>query len=476
MDKGKDNDFRYILQTLIKRWYIILLMVLITSSYAYYKIKYKTVTIYEAKSSLMVGNPVGGQGTSFHLEELSLYERYIQTYCALAKTDIVARGVAEKLQGRIPATAIQGAINVSPLENTQFINISVTWGDPKAAMDIINAFSEVFIKEAHDFYPTCTIQVIDSAKGASSIVLSNRSYAMIAPLAGVVLAILMIFGIELFDNTIKTDEDVKEYLKSSVLGEVPKERNMIKKITAETLKEIDPVLLESFRTLRTNIEFITSCNNIKAVAVTSARPGEGKTMTASLLASVMAQAGKKTILIDCDLRNPNVHKLFRIVNQSGLTNYLSGKITLSGAISKGNIDNLYIMTSGIKPPNPVELMDSSSMRSLIKMLRNDYDLIILDTPPVGLVTDAQVLTQFTDTSLFVVSSGKTVKEEAIKAKEAIRQVGGNIMGILLNNAKLSSTYRGYSYYYYGGKAKRRMFKIGKHKEKEEFEAENNIDI
>lgn len=453
MDRNNLQKFeiRYDPKTIIKRWYIILSMIILALLFSYYKGYDKTITIYQAKIGLIVGNPIGGQGTKFQIADVQVYERFIQTYCALAKTSLVAEKVSDKLNKRISGEDIQNSISAVPQASTQFINVTITWGDPKGAIDILNTFSEVFMSEAKSIYPDCTIQVMENIKEPKPIIISKRTYFILMPIAGVVFAILIIFGIELLDKTIKTEEDIKECLNGSVIGEIPKDKNMIKKINSASLKDINPIMLEAYRTLRTNIEFTASCNSLKSIIITSARPMEGKTLTAAMLAQVIAKTGKRVILLDCDLRNPNIHKIFSVVNEMGLTNYLAGKATLTEAIKRSSIENLYILTTGIKPPNPAELLSSSQMRTLIRVLKNDYDYIIIDTPPVGLVTDAQILSQIVDGSIFVISSGKSVRNDTVKSKELIRQVGGNIIGFILNNVKYSNTYKKYSYYYKGDK-------------------------
>lgn len=457
MDKNQayDFDFKYILRTIVSKWYIIILMAVLGLAFSFYKGYNKTTTIYQATTSLIVGNAIDGEGTKYEIKDVKLYEGFTKIYCSLAKTRMIAEKVAKKLNKGITPEQIQNIISVTTQENTQFIDVWIKWNNPKDAVIIMNTFSEVFINEAKSIYPTCNIQVIEKTKNPESIIISKRKYVMLAPLVGAILGILIIFGIDLLDKTIRTEEDVKEYLNSSVIGEIPKDKKMIDSINSELVKNLNFVIMEAFRTIRTKIEFVASSNNLKSIMVTSAKTGEGKTIIASMLAYVIAQTGKKTILVDCDLRNPNIHKRFRITNEVGLSNYLEGKVLLSEAVTQSSIDNLYIITSGRKPSNPAELLSSSSMKSLMRVLRNEYDFIIFDTSPVGLVTDTQILSQIVDSSVLVVSSGKSIKKDVVKAKELIRQVGGNIIGVTLNNVKYPAAYKKYSSYYQGNKKKQK---------------------
>lgn len=204
---------------------------------------------------------------------------------------------------------------------------------------------------------------------------------------------------------------------------------------------------ETYRTLRTNIQFSSLDKKTQAIMTTSSGPGEGKSTVSANLASVMAQSGNKTILIDCDLRKPNVHRLFGLSNIYGLSNLLVDEIAFDKAIQQGPIENLHILTSGTKPPNPAELLGSEKMRNFINTLRKYYDYIILDTPPVVVVTDAQLISRMADGCLLVVSSGEVERDAAIKAKELLVKVNAKIIGVVLNKVE-KSTKGGYGYYYH----------------------------
>lgn len=216
-----------------------------------------------------------------------------------------------------------------------------------------------------------------------------------------------------------------------------------------TLKDPRAPISESFRTLRTNIQFSSLDKNIQTILVTSAGPGEGKSTVSSNLAVIMAEAGKKTLIIDCDLRKPRVHKIFRLSSRIGLSNILIGEIGIEDAVQKTSINNLSVLTSGTIPPNPAELMGSAKMKSLIKELRGMYDCIILDTPPVVVVTDAQLLSTSADGCLLVVSSGKAERDASIKSKQLLEKVNAKILGVVLNRVNTKSRkYYGYYYHYY----------------------------
>jgi capsular exopolysaccharide synthesis family protein len=236
----------------------------------------------------------------------------------------------------------------------------------------------------------------------------------------------------------------------------------LEKLNLVTVKDPKSPISEAYRTLRTNIQFSSFDEKVKVIVVTSAGPGEGKSITSANLAVVMAQSGSKTLLIDCDQRKPSIHKIFNISNIYGLSNLLAGEISTECAIIESDIDNLQILTSGAKPPNPSELLGSKKMKLFIDSLRNEYDYIIIDTPPVLAVTDAQVISKYSDGCLLVISSGESEGEVVVKGKEALERVNSKILGVVLNKIKVKSKEYYRKYYCYekqGKKHKRRTKKI-----------------
>ncbi|WP_230931977.1 CpsD/CapB family tyrosine-protein kinase [Priestia sp. TSO9] len=207
----------------------------------------------------------------------------------------------------------------------------------------------------------------------------------------------------------------------------------------------DPVA-EQYRTIRTNIQFSNVDQDIKTIVVTSSGAEEGKSTTTSNLATVYAQQGLNVLLIDADLRKPTGHYTFRLENHIGLTNVLTRQSTLAQAVQESEIPHLSVLTSGPIPPNPSELLASAQMVELLKEMKEQFDMIIFDTPPILAVADAQILANQVDGTILVVSSGKTEKDAALKSKELLSSAKGKLLGVVLNNRKVEE---GNYYYYYG---------------------------
>lgn len=207
-------------------------------------------------------------------------------------------------------------------------------------------------------------------------------------------------------------------------------------------------IAEQFRTIRTNIQFSSVDKELQTIIVTSSGPGEGKSTNTANLAVVFAQQGKRVLLIDADLRKPTVHYTFRTENHVGLSNVLTRQLTLEEAISTTAQEKLWVLSSGPIPPNPSELLGSKNMQVLLEQAKEEYDVIVIDTPPVLAVTDAQILANLADGVVLVVSSGKTERDSAKKAKELLESAQAKILGVVLNNKKAEESHY---YYYYGGK-------------------------
>ncbi|MFQ3726953.1 polysaccharide biosynthesis tyrosine autokinase [Staphylococcus equorum] len=204
---------------------------------------------------------------------------------------------------------------------------------------------------------------------------------------------------------------------------------------------------EKFRSIRSNIMFSDADKEINSLLITSEKPSSGKSTISSNIAVTYAQAGYKTLIIDGDMRKPTQHYRFDIDNKSGLSNLIINKATYGEAIKETKVDNLGILTAGPNPPNPSELIASNNFKEIYNELLEHYDFIVIDTPPINTVTDAQIYAQTIGNCALVIDAEKNNKNEVKKAKDLITKSGGKLLGAILNKMPLdkSSSY----YYYYG---------------------------
>lgn len=285
----------------------------------------------------------------------------------------------------------------------------------------------------------------------------NLSFALVL---GVISGVGLAFLLENMDNTVRTPEQATVIsglpsLGMIPLGSRPGGRGANGKrlaLTAarevvETVTQVRPQsqMAESYRALRTSLLLSNLGAPPKIIMVTSARPQEGKTTTSINTAIVLAQKGVRVLLVDADLRRPSVHKTLGMGPRSGLSNVLTGSATMQQTITTSPIlPNLFILPAGTPPPNPAELLASSNMRDLLTELREQYDHIVIDTPPTLSVTDAVVLSPRADATILVIRSGQTTKQALRRSREILMQVNAHVAGILLNAVDLTSP----DYYYY----------------------------
>lgn len=211
------------------------------------------------------------------------------------------------------------------------------------------------------------------------------------------------------------------------------------------------VIAEEFRAIRTNIQYSNLDKKIKTIVVTSTKKDEGKTtITTNLAVNFSKIENKKVLIIDCDLRNPSIHKEFGISNSNGLTDLLLEEKDLSNYIKETEINNLHVLTAGAIPPNPSEMLSSNRMKVFMETVREEYDYVFIDTPPVGMVTDAGVLSAFLDGTILVVKSESVDIKDLQETKKKLVSVNANILGVILNANKVKKD--DYYYYsYYGGR-------------------------
>lgn len=320
------------------------------------------------------------------------------------------------------------------------------------------------------------VRVIDYAEAPKYPIKPNKKKMFTMALAlGLALGIGLTLFLNSLDDSLKSEQDVEKYLNVPVVASIPKisSNGVLHKIGKKEITEnsYSPKLLshmvakshiiEAYRSLQLNLSFLNPDKKLKTILITSAAPGEGKTLTTLNIAQMYARAGTKTLIIDCDLRRPMVHKALKIRQEPGLTNLLIDKsATLDSCVQVFDDEhlngNLAILTSGAIPPNPAELLSSKSMQDLLTKARNVYELIFIDAPPVISVSDSVILGQKVDGVLLVLRSGKINREAAQKAKKILENGKISIGGSLLNDVDYKNVYGYYKdYYYYSDKDKKK---------------------
>ena len=294
---------------------------------------------------------------------------------------------------------------------------------------------------------TSNIRVIDAAetprRPASPNVAANL---LLAFFGGLTLAVGIAFFFEYLDNRIKTPDEIKAHLGLPFLGLVPA---LFAKDLHDPLisKGVPANFSEAFRAVRTNVLFSSADEGPKVIVVTSAGPGEGKTLVASNLAVAMAQAAQRVLLMDADMRRPRVHSLFGIAQEPGLSNVLVGNAKPSDAVRITSVPGLWAMPAGMIPPNPAELLGSKRFKEFLGTLGQHFDCVIVDTPPVMAVTDSSIAAHVATGLIFVLGAEMTTRHTAQRAVEQLSHARPKFLGAILNRVDLQHQGYYYSQYY-----------------------------
>ena len=297
------------------------------------------------------------------------------------------------------------------------------------------------------------VLIVDEARIPSNTFKPNRVLIIIVGfLLGLVIALGYVFLRNYFDNTVKTPDDIQKF-NTNVLAWIPQIEGIVATGSTEfefiVARKPDSIPAESFRALRTRVQFSrVDTDMLKTILVTSSAPSEGKTMICTNLAGSFALSNKKTLIIDCDLRKPRIHSFFKTNRYPGVVDYLFGQVTLEEIIRTSEIHDLYYITAGTIPPNPSEILESQKMKDFLAEIREKYDYVLLDSPPIIAVTDSEILARYTDATALVVSANTTETELMLRALEIIKQDNINFIGTILNNFVYKSSYGSYYKYYY----------------------------
>jgi capsular exopolysaccharide synthesis family protein len=289
---------------------------------------------------------------------------------------------------------------------------------------------------------TGMVEIIDRAEASFRAVRPNKMLNItLGIVIGLAMGIGLAFFIEYLDTSVKTIDDVERALQAPVLGVIPQN-------VGSLIEEgPDSPHAEAYRVLRTNILFSQKDPKLNTLTVVSGGAGEGKSTTLFNLATVFAQNGQRVLIVDSDLRRPSLHKLFKVSNSIGLTNYLLKQNSLEEVIQTSSVPTLDFLPSGKLPSSSMGVLSSTQMKELIRELKRRYDWVFFDSPPIMGVSDASILSSEVDMVLQVIQYRRYPQPMTIRAKQMIEKVGGNLLGIVLNNISMASDE---SYYYYSG--------------------------
>lgn len=440
-------ELRGYIDLLRRRWWMLLLGPLLAGASAYMVSDSMTPT-YSATATLLV-NQTQVPGV-VQYNDILTSERLTNTYAELVDRDPILREVIRRLGLTVDEGVLAAKVSVSVVRNTQLLKISVRDHNPVLAASIANTVSQAFIDDnAAESTQAGTVSIVEPAKQPSSPVAPNLPLNVtLGALLGLVVAGGIVALREYLDDTVKSASDVEAATGTSMIaaiGRLPgKSRKRKARSALSVLSGADSS--ESYRQLRTNIHFAAVAHPLKTILVTSANPQEGKSTSVANLGVVLAQAGQRVVVVDTDLRRPFLHVLFRVPNSFGLTGLLLTEAEEPDvALVATRVENLLLLPSGPRPPNPSELLTSPAMERIVEQLARGADYVLFDSPPILAVTDASILAARTDAAILIAEGGRTRTEALRRAHQALLQANARVLGVVINKA----SGRGSAYGYYG---------------------------
>ena len=442
---------------------------------------------YEATATVIVSSDKSNANLP---GEVATNKNLIDTYTQVVKSHRVLDKVKNDMNTELSYNDMLGMIEVSAIKGTEIINITTTDRDAEFATKMTNKIADHFVKEIAKIYNDRNINVLDSAvtptEPANIKVVRQE---IIAFAAGIIVSVSILFLIFYFDRSVKTSEQVESQLHLPVIGKIhmiDAEKERLKRrqralalkakkeakeddsaenaenaeneeeaseedLSSELILKNNPksIISEDFRTVRTSLDFSLVGKNNNSLVLTSTVPNEGKSFVSANLAIAFANTGKKVLLVDADMRLGRQHEIFELSNQAGLSNLLveTAGDRLRKYVQKTEIENLSVVTRGVTPPNPAELIDSKQMEKFIATVKSKYDYVIIDSAPVYNLADSLIISKKADRTMIVCRANKTNIDHVKDGLKSLQAIDANIAGVILNQIPLEKRTGYYNQYY-----------------------------
>lgn len=466
-------DLSLIFRALWKRLWLILGVAVVSCVLTLLAVLFFVEPKYESSVSFYVNNYAhssGGDSSSISSGDLTASKNLVDSYIVILKSRTTLNEVIEYAGVNKSYTQLRDMITADSVNSTEFFEVVVTSTDPAEAEKIANAITQVLPKRISNLIDGTSAKVMDYAQKPSAP--SSPSYpksALLGFAVGMLLCAILIVLWEVLDVTVRAVEDIERSCNYPVLAAVPnvfpseenghsgrnllrpnKKNPMFMKDSRLNPAQISFSASEAYKLLRTKLLFcFADESTCHVIGMSSALAGEGKSLTAINLCCTLAQMNMRVLLIDCDLRRPTVASKLRIQKIPGLSNYLTRQVQLDEVIQTYSVDEeaaIHVISSGRNPPNPMEMLSSDRMGRMLEKLKDNYDYIILDLPPVDEVGDAVAVNKFVDGILLVVRQDYCDRNALSAAAREFKFVDANVLGVVYNCAYESGTGYGKKYY------------------------------
>lgn len=468
-------DVGHVIQAVLDRLWLVVLVTVLCGAIAFAGTFFLITPKYQASAKFYVNNKPGEGSSSLSSSDLSTSRNLVDSYMVILNTKETILDVIDHAQSDLSFQDVKDMIEAKAVNETEIFEVTITSPDPQEALQLADAISVVLPQRISTIIDGVSAKVVETAILPAEP--SSPSYpanVLIGAMFGFAMAAAIIALREIFDVTIRGEEDVNQCCKHPILASVPDMNAPTKggsyydisrskkggahsyselhNRTAIVGKNVSFAAAEAYKLLRTKLQFsFADDNDCRVIALSSALSGEGKSLTAINLAYTLSQLNKKVILIDCDMRRPTLAEKLTIKKAPGLSSFLTGQCDLAELLQNCNLegeeDAFSVITAGQNPPNPVELLSSTKMEAALEALRKEYDYVILDMPPVGEVTDAMAVAKKTDGILLVVRQNYCNRMMLADAVRQFEFIESKILGVVLNGIVESTRAYGKSHYY-----------------------------
>ncbi|MBR2786317.1 MAG: polysaccharide biosynthesis tyrosine autokinase [Clostridia bacterium] len=411
-----------------------------------------TTPLYKATTTFLLSSSNGMEnieGSAITTTDVTLNSKIINNYTELIKSDIILGETISRTNVNIDKSFLKKNISVKVKNDTEFVELSVTLPNKEQSAVIANEIIVILNERIKEMYNMENVRLVDSATVPTSPCNINPiKYGVMGAGISFALICILFFIFSLYDDSVKSEEDLENKLHVPVLAKFNKQSN-----AASLEWNLKSDYVEDFKTLRTNLQFSKALKRKQTIAISSLYPKEGKSWVTANLAIAFSKADYKVLLVDADLRKGSQHIKFNVDQKPGLVELIKSLRSpedLSNCkkfIQATEVNNLYVLPSGGNILDSSELLLSNKVKKIVNELKKDFDIIIFDSTPSALVSDAVVLSRLVDTNIIVTEYEKSKVRDLRKMKRSIESIGGNVCGVVINKIDRKASKK--SYYYYG---------------------------
>jgi len=429
----------------IGKWLILFIVTVIMVVFScVYVIFFKT-PMYQSYTTIALARMNENDGAGITQNEVALNQKLVSTYRIIVKSKRILNQVIHNLNLPIHYNLLQSLVKVSNEKDTEVIRITVQYENGAMAKKITDEIAKVFSEEIVKIYKIENVTVIDEAEVSTiPFNINITKQIIVSGFCGFAIACFIVFLLYYFDTTIKSTEEIEEKTGLSILGAMP-ESDIDDELVVNQKPHSN--LSETIKSIRTNLLFSSLDKKLKSVLITSSVASEGKSFISANLGIAFAQIGYKVLIVDCDLRRGRMHKIFHLDYKDGLSNLLMEdvKAEYKNYIQKTDIKNLSVLSRGIIPSNPSEILSSAKNKELITLLKKSYDLVIFDGAPLCGISDSQIMSELVDKIVVVGAYKKTKIEDLRNTQKSLEQFEEKVAGVILNRVEKRKD-RYYHYY------------------------------